>query len=245
MFMKNRPCAKAIRAILLPTQTRVKATLSHNMYNREVAKAVVFDVDGTLLDTAEWILEAYVYVAESRNTPVSRHVILHEMSIGSTLKDTYAVLFPGADFAALREKHREFQDARMDLVRPFPGVEETLQKIRDSGIKLMTMTNRIRSSSIKTMIHAGINEYFDFLCCADDVQRTKPDPEHVYAALRPYSIDTADAFVVGDSSSDIEAGQRAGARTIAVSHGVHADVESLNPDYVIHKIEDIIPIVLV
>lgn len=214
------------------------------MYNSCVAKAVVFDVDGTLLDTAEWILEAYVYVAESGNAPVSRQVILHEMSIGSTLKDTYAVLFPDADFTSLREKHREFQDARMDLVRPFPGVKETLQNIRGSGIKLMTMTNRIRSSSIKTMTHAGIIEYFDFLCCADDVQRTKPNPEHVYAALRPFSIEPKDAFVVGDSSSDIEAGQRAGARTISVSHGVHTDVESLKPDFVIHKIEDILPLII-
>ena len=209
-----------------------------------MTEAVIFDVDGTLLDTADWILEAYLYVAESRNTPVSRQVVLHEMSIGNTLKDTYAALFPGADFAALREKHREFQDARMDLVRPFPGVLETLGKIRESGIKLITMTNRIRSSSIKTMEHTGIKDYFDFLCCADDVLSTKPDPEHVYAALRPFSIEPKDAFVVGDSSSDIEAGQRAGARTIAVSHGVHADVESLNPDHVIHKIEDILPIVL-
>ncbi len=208
-----------------------------------MTKAVVFDVDGTLLDTADWILEAYLFVAESKNTPVSRQVILHEMSIGNTLKDTYTVLFPGEAFAALREKHREFQDARMDLVRPFPGVIETLKKIRESGIKLITMTNRIRESSIKTMEHAGIKEYFDFLCCADDVVRTKPDPEHVYAALRPFSIAPENAFVVGDSSSDIEAGQRAGARTIAVSHGVRADVESLNPDHVIHTIEGILPII--
>ncbi|MBI5456974.1 HAD family hydrolase [Candidatus Kaiserbacteria bacterium] len=209
-----------------------------------MAKAVVFDVDGTLLDTADWILEAYLYVGESRGTPISRPLMLHELSLGNTLKDTYANLFPGQDFAALREKHREFQDAHMDLVKPFAGVPETLQTIRENGIKLVTMTNRVRESSIKTMTQSGILEYFDGLCCADDVLRTKPDPEHVFAALRPFEIAPKDAFVVGDSPADIESGKSAGARTIAVSHGLHADVESLKPDHVIHKIEDILPIVL-
>jgi HAD superfamily hydrolase (TIGR01509 family) len=132
----------------------------------------------------------------------------------------------------------------MELVRPFARVPETLQKIRDSGIKLITMTNRIRASSIKTMEHSGILKYFDGLCCADDVLRTKPDPEHVFAALRPFEITPEDSFVVGDSPADIQSGRSAGARTIAVSHGLHADVESLEPDHVIHKIEDILPIVI-
>lgn len=209
-----------------------------------MAKAVLFDVDGTLLDTAEWILQAYLSVGESRGTPLSREVVLREMEMGHTLRDTYALLFPGSDFNELREAHRKFQDARMDLVHPFPRVFETLQKIKESGISLCTITNRLRSSSIQTMTHTGIIDYFDFLCCADDVLRTKPDPEHVYAALRPFSIEPKDAVVVGDSAADILAGQRAGTITVAVSHGMHADVESLKPDHVIHAIEDVLPIVL-
>jgi pyrophosphatase PpaX len=209
-----------------------------------MVRAVVFDVDGTLLDTADWILNAYIYVAERTNTPLSREVVLREMSLGHTLRDTYAVLLPGYDFEPLKEKHREFQDTHMHLVKSFTGVKETLQALKDEGIKLTTMTNRIRSSSIKTMTHSGIVEYFDNLCCVDDVVRPKPDPEHVLAALRPFDVEQKDAIVVGDSNADVEAGQRAGATTVAVSHGIHADVESLKPDYVIHTMEAILPIAL-
>ncbi|MDP3646108.1 MAG: HAD-IA family hydrolase [bacterium] len=209
-----------------------------------MSKAILFDVDGTLLDTTDWILQAYLYVAQCQNEPLPRQLVLHEISLGGTLRGTYLKFFPTVPFDELREKHREYQDTHMDIVRAFPGVPETLKTLRENGIKLATMTNRLRDSSLKTMEYGGIKQYFDAFCCADDVVNTKPDPEHVYAALRPLGIEPKDAIVVGDTSADIEAGQRAGARTVAISHGAHADVESLKPDYVIHRIEELLPIVL-
>lgn len=209
-----------------------------------MAKAILFDVDGTLLDTYDFIVRAYEDVARKKGAPISRTTALMYISLGKTLRETYAALMPEHDLEGLVQAHRDYQSENMHLVQPYPGVVDTLKKLREVGIKLATVTNRLRSSSLATMEHAGIKDYFGALVCADDVLRAKPDPEHAFAALRALDAEAADAILIGDTPVDIMCGKAAHIRTIGVSYGVHNDIASYEPDHIVHKIEDILPLVL-
>jgi pyrophosphatase PpaX len=209
-----------------------------------VKKAVLFDVDGTLLDTYEFIVQAYEHVAAHEGRPLSREAAIMYVSIGATLRETYAMMMPDKDIHHLVGAHRDFQGKNMHLVTLYPGVEETLKKLKETGVKLATVTNRFRDSSLETLAHTGVKDYFDVLVCADDVLRPKPDPEHAFAALRALSVDTQDAVLVGDSQADIECGKHAGIMTVGVSYGVHDDIASRKPDHVIHSIQELLPLVL-
>ncbi|TSC86552.1 MAG: pyrophosphatase PpaX [Parcubacteria group bacterium Gr01-1014_8] len=209
-----------------------------------MTKAVLFDVDGTLLDTYEYIIRAYEHVTTEEGAPISRATAVLLASQGKTLRENYEMLFPEKDALRLMQAHRDFQEKNLQLVMIFPNVKETLQTLKDKGIKLATVTNRMRKSSIATMQHVKIVSMFDALLSQDDVTRAKPDPEHVSAALRAVDVEAKDAWFVGDTPVDIQAGKAAGVGTIGISYGPHADLVAYEPDHIVYTIEDILPIVL-
>lgn len=207
-------------------------------------KAVLFDVDGTLLDTTEFIFQAYEHTLRNHGLPSHDRATIASL-IGIRLEEIYEQLAPGADVDVLAAEHRTFQANNMHLSRPFPGANETLKMLKSAGLKIAAVTTRSRLTVLETLALAKMTGYIDYTVALEDVAHTKPHPEPVLAALKHLSTQSKEAVMVGDSDVDVLAGKNAGTVTVGVTYGFHgARIAETHPDYLINSIEEVIPLVL-
>ncbi|MEK7450986.1 MAG: HAD-IA family hydrolase [Patescibacteria group bacterium] len=208
-------------------------------------EAVLFDVDGTLLNTKEFIYQAYEHTFKSHNLPsVPREEL--DGVMGKLLEDCYKHFVPSSqDLMILCETHRTFQTKNLHLSVPFPNTKDTLNKIKKAEIKIAAITSRSQRTSTHNLELAGIKDRIDVVISAEDVTRIKPHPEPLLKALKQLGVKPEKAVMVGDTDADILAGKNAKTKTIGVTYGFHGKriVES-NPDYVVDDIAEIIPIIL-
>ncbi len=203
--------------------------------------AVIFDADGTLLDTREFIFQALERtLGEHGHTIPSRDVLTSHM--GAHLTDMYAAIAPDGDVAKLVEHHRELHSGELlYLVAAYEGLHELLQHIRAQGMKIGICTNR-GAGARDLLQQIGILGDFDVVVTADDVKSFKPDPEGLLQALENIGVPAHSAVMVGDTTADIGAGKNAGvAFTVGVTHGfTGADVlREAGADYVVHHLNEI------
>ena len=208
-----------------------------------VKKAILFDLDGTLLDTEESILSAFIHAFTTHKaTHPARDNILRLM--GRPIRDMYKMLAPEYDTERMLDAHREFQGQNLDLVKSFSGVPETLAKLRSAGLKLAIVTSRLRPSCIAYLEATNLRNVFATIVTGDDVKNQKPDPESVFRALTALDVLPPDAFMVGDTFADIGAGKNAGVATIGALYGHQGEgIRDLKPDYLIGSFEEILSIV--
>lgn len=206
-------------------------------------KSILFDVDGTLLNTHEFIVSAYEYAMQSIGKPISRPEAERYLRVGKNLRATYAHMVPTEDTEALSQKHHAFQMDKFHLIRPFPGAKDTLQTLKKRGYQLAAVTNRSRASAVPSLQHHGLFELFDACVCPEDTPHTKPHPEHIHTALRALKREPEHAWMIGDTYVDIEAAHGAGVRSIGISHSGSRDIEAHGPHHVVFSLPEILPIV--
>jgi HAD superfamily hydrolase (TIGR01509 family) len=205
-----------------------------------VFAAILFDVDGTLLDSAEFVLGAVEHTLRihGRVPPLRQQIAA---TMGPPLVDCYRVLAPGLDPVTLVAAHRAWQRGRMHLVRPFPNTIATLQALRAQSLRCGAVTARSRVSSLGTLEGAGLAGLLEVVVSAEDTPRTKPYPDPVLAALRQLGVAPAAAALVGDTATDIEAGRAAGVTTIGALYGFFGEsLRDHRPDRVIRDIADVL-----
>jgi pyrophosphatase PpaX len=207
-------------------------------------KAVLFDVDGTLLNTHEFIVSAYEHALQSIGKPITRTEAETYLSVGKNLRGTYMHMVPNEDTELLAARHHEFQLDKFHLIKPYDGARDVLSTLKQAGYKLAAVTNRSRSSAVPSLEQARLNEFFDVRICPEDTVRTKPDPEHIYTALRALERDAEHSWMVGDTYVDIEAARAAGVRSIGISHTRNEAIRENNPHHVVFSLPEILPIVL-
>jgi pyrophosphatase PpaX len=206
-------------------------------------RAVLFDIDGTLLDTFDFIYGAYEYTFDIHGIPPHSHdEISHRM--GGPLPEVYAAMAPGCDALALTETHRQFQEQNLHLAKLFPDTLNVLETLTQRGFKLAAITTRSIRTSVLSLEQNGIAGYFDVVISEEDVLRHKPDPEPIFKALRILNIEPADAIMVGDTSADIMAGKNAGTKTVAALYGFGGErLRKLEPDYAIVELKELLTLV--
>ncbi len=206
--------------------------------------AILFDVDGTLLDSAEFIYQAfYATLLKHVGREVTREEIFKLPSWA--LVQYYEALAPTHDAQALAKTHREVQDNNLHLSRAFDAVHDVLGSIAKAGMKKAAVTNRGKETVASSLRIADILHHFDAIVTADDVKNPKPHPEPILKALNMLGIRASKAVMVGDTDVDIIAGKEAGVLTIGVTYGIHGkDIEKNNPDFLVHDIREILPIIL-
>jgi phosphoglycolate phosphatase len=206
-------------------------------------EAAIFDADGMLLDTREFIFGAYAYTLEAHGLPVpERGAIAAYM--GRALRVCYEAFAPGYDYDGLKTVHQAFQEENMHLVRPYDGLHDMLDKLRGK-VKLAVASSRY-GNLLPTLSHAGILDYFEVVIQGNDVVNRKPAPDCLYKALGSMGVDAKKASMSGDTAEDIMAGKAAGMGvTIGITHGFGLEEELLgqNPDYIVHSL-DVIPDIL-
>ncbi len=196
-------------------------------------KAILFDLDGTLVDSTEFVLQAYEYTLAFHGLPVTTREKLSPM-IGRGLHAIYTEIAPKVDPVLLSETHINFQKERLHLVRSYPFVLATIKKLKKLNIRLAIVTSRMKNTD-ETLKTAGLDpNLFEVIVTADDTTNIKPHPEAVLLALNKLKIAPTQAILVGDGIADIEMAKNAKVRTVGVTYGFGGqDIIKSKPDYVI------------
>lgn len=205
-------------------------------------KAVLFDIDGTLLDAHDFIFDA---VKHSLNTHgyVYPQAKLLKKAIGRPLLEFYEILLPEVDPTKLANTHHEFQQKNFHLVKPFPNTKKVLEDLKNSGFLIAAVSNRTRRSLVPTLKFTGIFKFFDVVFSEDDVESPKPHKDHLLVALKSLQVKPSSAYMVGDTENDILAGKNAKIKTVGATYGwLGKDIAKHKPDYLIDDIKQLLDI---
>ena len=213
-------------------------------------EAVIFDLDGTLIDSAP-IYYALIDVVFSRLgiPPVPKNILLQAMKNGEFEWDLVLPDEMKNRKAQLVEKARGIIDEIApsmfhDQVKLIPGTSDALQEIAARGLKLALVTSTLRAyMAIKLvpLAEAGVADVFEVVITADDVQNKKPHAEPLVMCSDKLGLAPGNCVYVGDTRVDIKAGKAAGMQTVAVLTGFD-DYEALErekPGAIIESVADL------
>lgn len=203
--------------------------------------AVIFDLDGTLLNTDLLIHKTFDHVFEKYKPGYILSEEEHLSFLEPTLKDTFARYFPESMSDELIEYYRDYNHAHHeDFVTIYPTVKETLETLKTKGYPLAVVTTKYSKAAYLGLDLFDLTQYFDVVLGMDNVNRVKPDPEGILKAMN--QTNCKKALYVGDNTSDILAGKNAGVHTAGVKWTPKgtSEMEKLNPDLMIDEMKDII-----
>jgi pyrophosphatase PpaX len=189
--------------------------------------AVLFDLDGTLVDTIPLIFASYQHTLATHlpGYDPGRRVIVG--NLGRSLDDIlfdYAAAAgvddPAAASRAMLTTYRAFQRENLNhLIRSYEGVREALEGLRARGLTLGVVTSKVEWAARESYERYGLGEFLSIGVFHDDTERHKPDPQPLLHAAAKGRLDVARTAYVGDSIHDMAAGKAAGMRTIAALWG--------------------------
>jgi len=214
-----------------------------------IAHAVLFDLDGTLIDTTDLILLSCAHTFERHlGTTPSREALI--ATFGRSLPEALRefardVGLADPDTAAdqmlttYRAHNDEYHDA---LIREFPGVPGMLDALQRGRHRLGVVTSKREGAARRGLDRYDLAHYFEVAVFHDDTKRHKPDPEPLLEAASRLGMAVQDVVYIGDSVHDIVAGRAAGIRTIAALWGpfARADLERVGPDAVAETPRDVL-----
>lgn len=181
--------------------------------------AVLFDLDGTLVDSLPLIRHTYFKVFEEMAIPWGNDDVMRW--IGRPLKDIGEHFAGDEKVEEFIERYQHHYHRNHDrFVSLFRGTLEMLKDLKKRKIKTGVVTSKGRPGTIRTVEFTGIGPYLDVIITAHDVEKHKPLPDPVYKALSHIGIKPDEAVYIGDSHFDLEAGKAAGVRVIGVSWGI-------------------------
>lgn len=195
---------------------------------------ILFDLDGTLVDSLELILSSYRHTIKEhlgRTIPDEEWMRTMGMPLRIQLRSfTDSPQLLESMFQTYIEHNQRNHDR---LLRPFPGMQGVVAALRNAGYRMGVVTSKIREHAWRELRAFGMDGYFDGMVSADDVARPKPDPEPVLKALEALELPAQEALFVGDSLFDLQAGRAAAVHTAAALWGPFGRdrLEDGRPDY--------------
>ena len=191
-------------------------------------RAIVFDLDGTLIDTPAAIVRVTRLATGRPDADEARVRACIGLPVETLLARVLAADEAGAEVAAARERFRDVWQADVvprlaDLV--FPGVPAGLAALRAAGLKLGVATGKLQVGADRTVDMAGLRAHLDVVAGHDRVPRPKPHGDLARLVLRELGVAPDDAVVVGDSALDVAMARDAGVRSVAVTYGAQSEDE--------------------
>lgn len=183
---------------------------------------VVFDWDGTLVDSTRAIAESIQGAARDLGLPVPSDAAASHV-IGLGLKDALRISVPDlpADLLpAFVERYRVHYFERDTALKPFAGIQTLLDTLQNAGVPLAVATGKGRLGLNRALATAGWQGCFVTTRCADE-GKPKPDPDMLFEVCRQVGVPPARTVMVGDTSHDIHMAHSAGAWSIGVTYGAH------------------------
>ncbi len=191
-------------------------------------RAVLFDMDGTLLDTApDFVAVCQAMLVAHGRAPIDDQRIQDVVSGGARamVAATFDMDPEAPGFETLRQEFLDrYQEHCAVFTRPYEGMAELLESIERSRLIWGVVTNKPVRFAAPIMQQLGLAERSAVLVCPDHVKNSKPDPEMLLLACSQLNIDPSEVLFIGDDLRDIESGRAAGTKTAAVRYGyIHPD----------------------
>ena len=212
-------------------------------------RAVMFDLDGTLLDTApDFVAVVNQLLVENKYEELAEEVIRACVSNGSKalVKLAFQIEESHEQFNQLRERLLELYTQHIAIfTKPFPGIEQLLEKLASHNITWGIATNKPAAYTIPLMEALDMQPPPAIVICPDHVQDSKPHPESLFMAAKEFGCAPEEIIYIGDHLRDIQCGQRAGSITIAAAYGYvgNEDIDAWQADYRVEHANEIWPIV--
>jgi phosphoglycolate phosphatase len=208
---------------------------------------IVFDLDGTLIDTAPDLAATLnVILASEGLPPVDFEMARNMVGGGARLMVERGFIAAGRNLAAAaidgytRDFINHYGAHIADRSQPFPGVEATLDTLAERGYRLAVCTNKIEGLSVRLLDELGLSKRFSAICGADTFGVVKPDPEILRRTIARAGATGCGAVMVGDSLTDIATARAAKIPVIAVDFGYSdTPVAVLAPDRIISRFADL------
>ena len=210
--------------------------------------AVIFDLDGTLVDTPRAIVETFTAAFASMGVQ-ARDASAIRATIGLPLERAFSKLLE-VPLEDERVAHgvRQYQAFFKELILPragtllFPGVADGLVTLRGQGFFLAVATSKFYASADALLKAAGLREHFDMVVGADQVKHPKPHPEMGQLIMQTLGVSAERAVMVGDTTHDLLMARAAGMRSVAVTYGVHSlqELKSSEPTWIADTFGDVL-----
>lgn len=201
-------------------------------------RAVLLDLDGTLLDTApEIAAAANAMLAEQGLAPLPASTVRDFIGSGIPKLVERCLQMSGRPMReeALRSFGAHYRRLNGTAAAPFPGVLDALERMRAAKLRLACVTNKAAAFTLPLLEKTNLAPLFDAVVTADQVGRRKPDPAPFLQACRALGASPGESVVIGDSANDAEGARAAGCAVLLVSYGYSEgrDVASLDSDGVV------------
>jgi pyrophosphatase PpaX len=207
------------------------------MTERRKITTVLFDLDGTIIDTNELIIESFLHALQGVAAEGfgRQHIIPH---MGQPLTVQLQRFSQQENVEHLTKLYREYNHLRHDeMVTLFPGVAEVIPQLLTAGIRLGIVTTKMKATTIRALELLGIFEHMEVIVSIDDVENPKPHPEPVAKAIAALGSEPSQTLMVGDSSVDMQSAIAAGAVPIGVSWSLKGE-ENLFQAGAVHMLRD-------
>lgn len=209
-------------------------------------RTVLFDLDGTLLDSVDLIVDSYHHTFAAHSLPpMTRDEIL--AGIGTPLYSVFGRMTDdAATVASWVATYREYNLTHHDTrARAYPGTVEMVRRIKAAGHRLGLVTSKNRGGAQRGLTLMGLDGVMEVIIGADDVVKPKPDPEPVLLALERLGESADSTIFVGDSHHDIYSGRAAGVLTAGVTWGPfdRNHLEFAAPDYYCDTPEELLTLI--
>lgn len=186
-------------------------------------KAVIFDWDGTLMNSEARIVDSIQMAAKQCGLPVLSYDDSKQI-IGLSLENAILGLYPDADqhqVVAMAEAYTQYflEECSVEMV-PFDGAESLLLGLGQQGVKLAIATGKSRKGLNRVLDESGFGVYFDMTRTPVE-SASKPNPLMLEQILQEFALSVDEAVMIGDTSFDMEMAQNIGMDRVALSHGVH------------------------
>jgi phosphoglycolate phosphatase len=211
------------------------------------ATTIVFDLDGTLIDTAPDLVESLNHTIAARDlTPVSYEDLTHLVGQGARVMIQRAFALRGAPLAedeipALLDRFIAHYEAGMPgKSKPYPGLVEALDRLKAAGYKMAVCTNKMERLAIPLLERLDLTRYFSAIAGGDTFAFRKPDPAHILATTERAGGRAGKILMIGDSVNDILAARNGDIPSIAVPFGYSdVPVETLGASHVIGHFDEL------
>ncbi|MDR1136647.1 MAG: HAD-IA family hydrolase [Clostridiales Family XIII bacterium] len=186
---------------------------------------VLFDFDGTLMDTNQLIIDSWQHVflvLEGRERPVEDII----KTLGEPLVDTLSVHFPELSFEEAARVYRSYHvDSFESRIRLFPGMSALLKQLKKDAYKIGLVTSRLKKTTWQGLDKFDLGRYFDVVVTCEDTSKNKPDPAPVFLALEKLKSSAKETIMIGDTISDIHCARSAGVLPVLAGWSISVSEE--------------------
>ena len=205
---------------------------------------IIFDWDGTLIDSVPDITHSLRYAAQQMQLPILEEDDYRGV-IGLSLSNAIRGLYPQLDDKQVLQfvglYRAEYLRLEENPSAPFPGVTDGLDSLRERGVTMAVATGKGRAGLDRSMTANKYVTYFDASRCADEA-RSKPDPLMLEQLLQELEVPVERALVVGDAGFDLQMAENIGMDRVAVTYGAQPKEKLLahNPVFVAESFDDLV-----